>query len=77
MKIRILLFGKIKELIPVDEYELTHGQTVKDLKNELEKLFTPIQSIPYTIAVNHTLVDDETPINENDLIAIMPPFSGG
>jgi Molybdopterin converting factor, small subunit len=77
MKIRLLLFGKIKEIIPTDIFELNQGGNLMELKKQLENQYIALQSIPYTIAVNHAIVDEETIINENDLVAIMPPFSGG
>jgi len=36
-----------------------------------------LKEINYKIAVNQTLADDSLLLNENDEIALLPPFAGG
>lgn len=80
MKISILLFGVAKDIIGNKRLSLetSANVTVLDLKNILlEKYpaFYDLSSI--SIAVNSAYANNETVINENDEVAIIPPVSGG
>ena len=49
-----------------------------ELKNYLEGRFSFLQEQPYTVAVNEVLTRDlKQKINPDDVIALLPPFSGG
>ena len=55
------------------------GTTVADLRRRILELYPeiPAQKIPFGIAVNAKIVDDESIINDFDEIALLPPISGG
>ena len=49
-----------------------------ELKNYLEGRFSFLQEQPYSVAVNVVLTRDlKLEINQDDVIALLPPFSGG
>jgi molybdopterin synthase sulfur carrier subunit len=78
MKLTINYFGMIAEAVGSSkaDFEL-HGKIVSDLKNELGTTFPELLGMSYQIAVNQKLVSSETKINEQDEIAVLPPFAGG
>jgi len=57
---------------------ICHAKTLGELKSFLEKEFSFLQNQPYTFAINESLVRElQHPVSENDIIALLPPFSGG
>ena len=53
---------------------------IKDTNTLIEKLeeqFPALVKTNYSIAVNKKVIQENTTINENDTIALLPPFSGG
>lgn len=78
MKLTINYFGMIAEAVGSSkaDFEL-HGKNVSDLKNELEYTFPELVGMSCQIAVNQKLVSGENEINEQDEIAVLPPFAGG
>ncbi len=81
MKVRLLLFAALRDLVGFDEQdvELPAGATALDLwellRREHEGLL-PFRKPPMT-AVNQRYVPAETSLSEGDEVAFIPPVSGG
>lgn len=80
MKINILFFGITTDLVETSsiELELTNSSSVADFKLVLTEKYPKLSNIDsYAIAVNETYATEETILKENDVVAIIPPVSGG
>ena len=80
MKINILLFGIITDLLETSKLEIQVSEncTVADLKDKLLSKYSQLENIDsYSIAVNENYADDKLNLQENDIVAIIPPVSGG
>ncbi|TCD07600.1 MoaD/ThiS family protein [Pedobacter frigidisoli] len=76
MEIELVTFGKISELIPNQKIEVEASNT-DELQTNLEQLFPNLASMKYKLALNKDIVQSTQELRNNDIIAIMPPFSGG
>lgn len=80
MKIQILLFGITTDLLGTSsiELELSENSTVAHLKSALTTQYPAFQKIAaYAVAVNETYAKDNITLKPNDIVAIIPPVSGG
>jgi molybdopterin converting factor subunit 1 len=80
MKIQILLFGITTDLVGVSniDLEIVEGLTVVSFKGLLKEKYPQLKNIDsYAIAVNESYATDELVLKENDVVAIIPPVSGG
>ena len=77
MNIRILAFGIIADLIQQKEFTFQGINNAEELKATLEQKYPALQNIKYSIAVNKQMAVQNIIFNENDTIALLPPFSGG
>ena len=80
MKIQLLLFGIATDLLNTSSLELAISEncTIADFKNEILKKYPQLKNInSYAIAVNESYATEETVLKENDVVAIIPPVSGG
>ncbi|MDT7832697.1 molybdopterin converting factor subunit 1 [Flavobacteriaceae bacterium S356] len=80
MKLDILLFGITTDLVGTSnlEIEVPASSSVAHFKNEMTTKFPQLTNIQtYAIAVNESYATDETLLQENDVVAIIPPVSGG
>jgi len=77
MKIELISFGKISELISNQTLETEGIETTDELKEYLEKTYPDLAEMKYKLALNKNLVQQNSDIKNSDSIAIMPPFSGG
>lgn len=80
MNIKVLFFGITKDLTGTSEtsVSLTNEATVKDFKEILNREFGNLSNIDsYAIAVNETYAKEDTVLRSNDIVAIIPPVSGG
>ncbi|MBL4674784.1 MAG: MoaD/ThiS family protein [Mucilaginibacter sp.] len=77
MEIDIVTFGKITEIIPNGMMSFSGLTDTDQLKATLEQRYPELAGMKYKLALNKTLVQENKPVIEGAVIAIMPPFSGG
>ena len=80
MKVNILLFGIIKEIIgkPEVSYEIADNLRVDELKQQISQDYPELNNLnSVLIAVNNEYASDERMLQEKDEIALIPPVSGG
>ena len=77
MEIDIISFGKIAEFVVNQRITVDGINDTDQLKNYLEHSFPLLTTTKYKLAVNKTIIQTNTLLNNNDSVALMPPFSGG
>ncbi|MFD0993907.1 MoaD/ThiS family protein [Tenacibaculum geojense] len=80
MEVQILLFGITTDLLNTKELLITleENSNVAEFKKMLSEKYPQLKSLPsYAVAVNEAYADDSLLLKKNDIIAIIPPVSGG
>jgi molybdopterin synthase sulfur carrier subunit len=77
MEINLLAFGQIAEIMGKSSWKMAGIKDTNTLIEKLEEQFPALVKTNYSIAVNKKVIQENTTINENDTIALLPPFSGG
>jgi len=80
MTITIKYFGLIADITNINEelFRLEKSDyTTNDLMQQLHEKYTDLQNVSFTIAVNKSITTTEMILNNNDTIALLPPFAGG
>jgi molybdopterin converting factor subunit 1 len=80
IKIEMLLFGITTDLLGTStlEVEIPTESTITFLKAQLLTSYPQLENLDsYAIAVNEAYASNETILKENDVVAIIPPVSGG
>ncbi len=80
MNIKILFFGITRDLVAQSSINFTISpkSTVKELKVALLKTFPKLEKYAqFSIAVNESYALETAILKENDVVAIIPPVSGG
>ena len=80
MTITLKYFGSLADIMQLKEEQLTFDQetiSVSALKLKVESSYQNIQNTTYSIAINQVIVDLQTNIKDQDVIAFLPPFAGG
>lgn len=81
MKIKVLYFASLKDKLKKNEdiIDLKEGSKVEDLLNDIISKYPQIQELiqKCMIAVNEEYSSKDRVLNENDIVAIIPPVSGG
>ena len=78
--IKLLFFGITQDLVEnhIIELNIDKSITVSVLKSTLFKQYPNLYKFPnFAIAVNENYATEDTIININDIVAIIPPVSGG
>ncbi|UPO87512.1 molybdopterin converting factor subunit 1 [Niallia sp. Man26] len=75
---KLLFFAGLKDIVKADQLELDMvGKTVKEVKAELAQQYSDLPLESVMTAINEEFAFDDDIIEENDVIAFIPPVSGG
>ena len=80
MKLKIRTYASVKELLGESfELEVNNPCTIEELKKKIVGTNPQISELINIcrFAVNESIVNDKTPIKEDDHVHIIPPASGG
>ena len=79
IEVKIKVFAGIKEKIGDDHIELQVQDTitVKELKDRLYIDYPELDGEVFQVAVNESFETDDSVIKETDIVALIPPVSGG
>lgn len=75
---KLLFFAHLRDIVGQEELEWNGvGKTVASLKEELEEKFHFSNFETVMTAINEEFATQDTVINEGDIVAFIPPVSGG
>ena len=76
MSFKIILFGRLADIagdsVTVDDVSDTDG-----LVKTLHESYPGLAEVKYVIAVNKQVINANTILNNNSMVVLLPPFSGG
>lgn len=76
MNVKIRSFGQLTEITGTAEL-LIEASDSDLLRAHLIKSFPELAGRNFAMAINKQLVRENTRLEENDVVALLPPFSGG
>ncbi len=79
MQIQVLLFGITRDIIGkgVIDLNVSESTSVYDLKKQLMLKHKKLNTYNFSVAVNETYVEEDQVLKDNDIVALIPPVSGG
>lgn len=77
MEITVLIFGQLAELVGTHELKLNGYDTTNELESDLHQRYPRLSESKYRLAVNKKLVSTTASLAAGDVVALLPPFSGG
>ena len=72
----VLFFGKA-EVAAGRREEMFIAEDTAALRRQLLDKYPAMAGIPFRMALNKTILKEESALKKNDIIAILPPFQGG
>jgi molybdopterin synthase sulfur carrier subunit len=76
MTLNIIIFGRLTD-IAGSSLTLENVADTNNLVKELHILYPGLADAKYVIAVDKKVVNENTTLTENSIVALLPPFSGG
>ncbi len=80
MQVKVLFFGVAKDISKVNsrELEIKKDSSVFELLHLLKEKYSGFAAInDFSIAVNEEYAENDVILKESDIVAIIPPVSGG
>ena len=77
MKINILIFGQLYDITKVSQLTIYEVNNTEQLTRKLIEQFPELSKFKFSIAVNKKILQQNTILNNEDTVALLPAFSGG
>lgn len=77
MRIKVLFFGILEDIVGCKENEYANFNTSDELLETLKENYKELNNKTFQIAVNQEIININTKLKDGDIIALLPPFAGG
>ncbi len=74
--VTVLYFGEAQDKAGIREEEIVAEDT-SSLRNILIAKYPALARVPFRLALNRSLLKEESSLSKGDIIAVLPPFQGG
>jgi molybdopterin converting factor small subunit len=75
--IEVIFFGQLTDATGVSSMMVEEVSNTDMLINLMKMRYPSLESSKYVVAVNNTMVTENTILTPGSKVAFMPPFSGG
>ena len=75
--IDMLAFGQVIDIIGKKAWTMEHTGDTDQLNTLLQNSFPALANAEYRMAVNMEIIRGNVKLNPGDVVALLPPFSGG
>jgi molybdopterin converting factor small subunit len=75
--IEVIFFGQLTDSTGVSSFVIEEVANTDMLINLMKMRYPSLESSKYMVAVNNTMVTENTILTPGSKVAFMPPFSGG
>jgi sulfur-carrier protein len=76
-KIRVLFFGRLKDIVGANEIVASDIKDIEDLKRYLFEKFPKLKGEIFSVALNYEIIHTNENLKDNDEVALIPPVAGG
>jgi molybdopterin synthase sulfur carrier subunit len=76
-KIRVLFFGRLRDVVGTNEIIASDIKDIEDLKRYLFEKFPKLKGEIFSIALNYEIIHTNENLKDNDEVALIPPVAGG
>lgn len=76
-KIDILAFGQLTDITGRNTWQMEDVYDTDKLKAELVEKYPKLAQSKFLLAVNMEVIRGNVKLNPGDVVALLPPFSGG
>ena len=73
---QVLFFGPLADIAGKTEFDASGIETTTQLKDALIGKYPELVNHSFLIAVNKKVQLENSALSENDVVALLPPFSG-
>jgi sulfur-carrier protein len=77
MQVKVLFFGVLSEVAGTDVRHYSDVKSTMELKHRILDEYPEFEHYNYRISINDELIMGDKQLNEEDEVALLPPFAGG
>jgi len=77
MRINIIFFGQLKDITGSKNLVVEEMDSTDKLILHLNAVYPELINKKYLIAVEKEIISSDTVLNNNDTVALLPPYAGG
>ncbi len=76
-KIDILAFGQLTDITGQSSWQIDDAIDTDQIRSKLLEMYPKLAQSKFLMAVNMEVIRGNVQLNSGDVVALLPPFSGG
>ena len=77
MPVKIITFGRIKDITGSGDIFFDGAADTNQLIRQLHERYPALANTPYIVAVDKEIISGNTGLSGENTVALLPPYSGG
>jgi sulfur-carrier protein len=77
MMVKVMLFGQLVDIAGKHMLEMEDVVDTQSLQQKIQASFPALAGSTFRIAVDKKVVTQNVPLQNDSIVALLPPFSGG
>ncbi|MES1215331.1 MAG: MoaD/ThiS family protein [Bacteroidota bacterium] len=77
MQVNVIIFGQLKDITGSKNLVVEEMDSTDRLIKHLNSVYPDLINKKYLIAVEKEIISADTILNNNDTVALLPPYAGG
>jgi sulfur-carrier protein len=77
MPVKIITFGPVKDILGDENMYVDDVSDTDQLVQQLNRHFPALRGTPFIIAVDKEIISENTVLYGDQVVALLPPYSGG
>ena len=77
MDVHVIIFGKLIDITGSSSLTINNVTDTAQLNEQLQNRFPGLNAYPYIMAVEKEIIHVNTLLQNNNTVALLPPYAGG
>ena len=77
MDVNVIIFGKLIDITGSSSLTINNVTDTAQLNEQLRNRFPGLSAYPYIMAVEKEIIHVNTLLQNNNTVALLPPYAGG
>lgn len=77
MKVKVMIFGRLTDIVGSSTLSMADVGTTDELIKQMNKRYPALVNSKFAIAVNRQVINEPVRLDDNSIVALLPPSSGG
>lgn len=77
MEVTVIFYGQLVDVMGSSSLKIIDAEDTNIMIEKLKLIQPSLKNLPYVVAVNKKIILENTPLENDAEVVVLPPFAGG